>query len=81
MRNDRPRDRIVHSGSTQRCYKPGLTLLSFSCFTNVFLLIRIFSEMKTTLFFLHAISCCWLAGATLSKTDAKKPHKAEVEVS
>lgn len=37
--------------------------------------------MKTTLFLLHAISCYWLAGATLSKTDAKKPHKAEVEVS
>lgn len=37
--------------------------------------------MKTTLFLLHATSWCWLAGATLSKTDAKKPHKAEVEVS
>ncbi|TNN00242.1 hypothetical protein fugu_011488 [Takifugu bimaculatus] len=37
--------------------------------------------MKTTLFLLHATSCYWLAGATLSKTDAKKPHKAEVETS
>lgn len=37
--------------------------------------------MKTTLLLLHATSCCWLAGATLSKTDAKKAHKAEVEVS
>lgn len=36
--------------------------------------------MRTTLFLLHAISCCWLVGATLSKTDAKKPHKAEAEV-
>uniref|UniRef100_H3DF66 Chitinase domain-containing protein 1 n=1 Tax=Tetraodon nigroviridis TaxID=99883 RepID=H3DF66_TETNG len=39
------------------------------------------SEMKTTVLLLHATFCCWLAGATLSKTDAKKPHKAEVETS
>lgn len=38
-------------------------------------------EMGTILFLLHAISCCWLASATLSKTDAKKPHKSEAEVS
>lgn len=38
-------------------------------------------EMRTTLFLLHAIACCWLVSATLSKTDAKKPHKAEAEVS
>ncbi|XP_042351863.1 chitinase domain-containing protein 1 isoform X2 [Plectropomus leopardus] len=37
--------------------------------------------MRTTLFLLHAISCCWLASATLSKTDAKKSHKAEAETS
>eukprot|EP00064_Thunnus_orientalis_P006198 superscaffoldBa00000636_g6214 len=37
--------------------------------------------MKTTLFLLHAISCCWLVSATLSKTDAKKSHKAEAETS
>ncbi|KAG8012699.1 Chitinase domain-containing protein 1 [Nibea albiflora] len=36
--------------------------------------------MRTTLFLLHAISCCcWLVSATLSKTDAKKSHKAEAE--
>uniref|UniRef100_A0A8C4ERG5 Chitinase domain-containing protein 1 n=1 Tax=Dicentrarchus labrax TaxID=13489 RepID=A0A8C4ERG5_DICLA len=37
--------------------------------------------MRTILFVLHAISCCWLVSATLSKTDAKKSHKAEAEVS
>ncbi|KAK9516606.1 hypothetical protein VZT92_024526 [Zoarces viviparus] len=38
--------------------------------------------MRTTLFLLHAISCCCLlVSATLSKTDAKKPHKAETETS
>ncbi|TMS05253.1 Chitinase domain-containing protein 1 [Larimichthys crocea] len=37
--------------------------------------------MRTTLFLLHAISCCWLVSATLSKTDAKKSHKAEAETS
>lgn len=37
--------------------------------------------MRTTLFLLHAISCCWLGSATLSKTDVKKSHKAEAEVS
>ncbi len=37
--------------------------------------------MRTTLFLLYAISCCWLVSATLSKTDVKKSHKAEAEVS
>ncbi|XP_020487101.2 chitinase domain-containing protein 1 [Labrus bergylta] len=37
--------------------------------------------MRTTLFLLHAISCCWLVSATLSKTDAKKFNKAEAEAS
>ncbi|XP_075945304.1 chitinase domain-containing protein 1 [Anarhichas minor] len=38
--------------------------------------------MRTTLFLLHAISCCCLlVSATLSKTDAKKSHKAETETS
>lgn len=37
--------------------------------------------MRTTLVFLQVISCCWLVSATLSKTDAKKPHKAEAETS
>ncbi|XP_068615608.1 chitinase domain-containing protein 1-like [Brachionichthys hirsutus] len=35
--------------------------------------------MKTTLFLLRALSCCCLVCATLSKTDAKKSHKAEAE--
>lgn len=38
------------------------------------------SEMRATLFVLHAISCCCLVSATLSKSDAKKPHRAEAEV-
>ncbi|KAM6926857.1 chitinase domain-containing protein 1-like [Lycodopsis pacificus] len=38
--------------------------------------------MRTTLFLLHAISCCCLlVSATLSKTDAKKSHKADTETS
>lgn len=37
--------------------------------------------MRTTLVVLHIISCCGLVSATLSKTDAKKSHKAEAEVS
>ncbi|XP_031723485.1 chitinase domain-containing protein 1 [Anarrhichthys ocellatus] len=38
--------------------------------------------MRTTLFLLYAISCCCLlVSATLSKTDAKKSHKAETETS
>ncbi|XP_034542386.1 chitinase domain-containing protein 1 [Notolabrus celidotus] len=37
--------------------------------------------MRATLFLLHAITCCWLVGGTLSKTDAKKSHKAEAETS
>lgn len=53
---------------------PGLVFTAFSrCFCVL--------EMRTTLFLLHAIACCWLVSATLSKTDAKKPHKAEAEVS
>lgn len=36
--------------------------------------------MRTTLFLLHATSCCWLVSGTLSKTDAKKAQKAEAEV-
>ncbi|XP_029991659.1 chitinase domain-containing protein 1 [Sphaeramia orbicularis] len=35
--------------------------------------------MRTTVVLLQAISCCWLVSATLSKTDAKKSHKAEAE--
>lgn len=37
--------------------------------------------MRTTLFLLLAISRCWCVSATLSKTDAKKSHKTEVETS
>uniref|UniRef100_A0A665U9R6 Chitinase domain-containing protein 1 n=1 Tax=Echeneis naucrates TaxID=173247 RepID=A0A665U9R6_ECHNA len=37
--------------------------------------------MRTTLALFHALSCCCLAAATLSKTDAKKSHKAETETS
>lgn len=37
--------------------------------------------MRASLVFLHIVSCCWLVSATLSKTDAKKSHKAEAEVS
>uniref|UniRef100_A0A4W6DXB2 Chitinase domain-containing protein 1 n=1 Tax=Lates calcarifer TaxID=8187 RepID=A0A4W6DXB2_LATCA len=37
--------------------------------------------MRATLVLLQAISSCWLVSATLSKTDAKKSHKAEAETS
>uniref|UniRef100_A0A672GDT2 Chitinase domain-containing protein 1 n=1 Tax=Salarias fasciatus TaxID=181472 RepID=A0A672GDT2_SALFA len=37
--------------------------------------------MRTTLVLLHAVSCCCLVSATLSKTDAKKSLKAEAETS
>uniref|UniRef100_A0AAQ5Y7D4 Chitinase domain-containing protein 1 n=1 Tax=Amphiprion ocellaris TaxID=80972 RepID=A0AAQ5Y7D4_AMPOC len=36
--------------------------------------------MRATLVLLHVLSCCWLVCGTLSKTDAKKSHKAETEV-
>uniref|UniRef100_A0A8C3ACP8 Chitinase domain-containing protein 1 n=1 Tax=Cyclopterus lumpus TaxID=8103 RepID=A0A8C3ACP8_CYCLU len=36
---------------------------------------------KTLSLLLHAISCCLLVSATLSKTDVKKSHKAEAEAS
>lgn len=55
-------------------------------FLFIFILNCLFLEMKTTswlllLLLLHVSWCCWLVGATLSKTDAKKSHKAESEVS
>lgn len=34
--------------------------------------------MRTALVLLYIISGCWLVSGTLSKTDAKKSHKAEV---
>uniref|UniRef100_A0AAQ5ZTD8 Chitinase domain-containing protein 1 n=1 Tax=Amphiprion ocellaris TaxID=80972 RepID=A0AAQ5ZTD8_AMPOC len=37
--------------------------------------------MRATLVLLHVLSCCWLVCGTLSKTDAKKSHKAETETS
>uniref|UniRef100_A0AAQ5XZT1 Chitinase domain-containing protein 1 n=1 Tax=Amphiprion ocellaris TaxID=80972 RepID=A0AAQ5XZT1_AMPOC len=42
---------------------------------------RFFLEMRATLVLLHVLSCCWLVCGTLSKTDAKKSHKAETETS
>uniref|UniRef100_A0A3Q3L2N3 Chitinase domain-containing protein 1 n=1 Tax=Mastacembelus armatus TaxID=205130 RepID=A0A3Q3L2N3_9TELE len=36
---------------------------------------------EATLVLLHTVSCCCLVSATLSKTDAKKSHKAEAETS
>ncbi|XP_056137374.1 chitinase domain-containing protein 1 [Lampris incognitus] len=37
--------------------------------------------MKAALVLLHAVSSCFVVGATLSKTDAKKSHKVETETS
>lgn len=37
--------------------------------------------MRTTLVLLYFISCCLFVSATLSRTDAKKSHKADPEVS
>lgn len=36
---------------------------------------------SVVIFLLHASSFCWLVGATLSKTDAKKLHKVEAQSS
>lgn len=64
----------------QEAAESELTRFRFHRFTTL-LFTALIWKMRTTLFLLHAISCTLLVGATLSKTDSKKSHKADAEVS